>query len=500
MEPPNSPQYVWVGPEQVDRRLDTRPFKPWVIERVQRCHSFKSGTVRLGDPGVCSLLSRGAGGGQESENTVAVLKAKEITGYGFAKPELFLSDCPAAKLLRPDDVVLTSSGIGTIGRADLIDGISLPPESPHTVDNHVTIIRLKRGRLRPGYLAAFLNSAYGKAWSEWGTTGSTRLLELPPSMVRAFAIPRPDIKVQEHIAGQLRLAARCRAESAARLVAANQALGAALGVHVGPESFKVQSAADVSADGYQVASLSPVMSYVASRRVGSQISPQFFTPRRAKALLVIERSGATAVPLRDIAERYAARIAPEEAVASGIPFVGLEQIDAATGYIASDGGGSPAGASARFGAGDILFSKLRPYLNKVAICPAHLGSVAGSTELLTYRVTAGVDQDYLCLVMRSHLVLNQVVDVTSGLTHPRVDPALVDDVSIPLAKPAEQKRIGRLYREALSLKHRAVLLTNEANADVEALIEGTLDVQAILAGTLKQPTADDIPELAEAGA
>lgn len=242
------------------------------------------------------------------------------------------------------------------------------------------------------------------------------------------------------------------------------------------------------------------MSYVASRRVGSQISPQFFTPRRAKALLVIERSGATAVPLRDIAERYAARIAPEEVVASGIPFVGLEQIDAATGYITSDGEGSPAGASARFGAGDILFSKLRPYLNKVAICPAHLGSVAGSTELLTYRVTAGVDRDYLCLVMRSHLVLNQVVDVTSGLTHPRVDPALVDDVSIPLAKPAEQKRIGRLYREALSLKHRAVLLTNEANADVEALIDGTLDEQAILAGTLKAPTANDIPELAEDGA
>jgi hypothetical protein len=32
------------------------------------------------------------------------------------------------------------------------------------------------------------------------------------------------------------------------------------------------------------------------------------------------------------------------------------------------------------------------------------------------------------------------------------------------------------------------------------LIEGTLDVQAILAGTLKAPTTDDIPELAEVAA
>jgi len=33
--------------------------------------------------------------------------------------------------------------------------------------------------------------------------------------------------------------------------------------------------------------------------------------------------------------------------------------------------------------------------------------------------------------------------------------------------------------------------------EAELRFEGTLDVQAILAGTLKPPTADDIPELAE---
>ena len=40
---------------------------------------------------------------------------------------------------------------------------------------------------------------------------------------------------------------------------------------------------------------------------------------------------------------------------------------------------------------------------------------------------------------------------------------------------------------------------DQAKADVEALIEGTLDVEAILAGTLKAPTAEDIPDLAEDG-
>jgi hypothetical protein len=46
---------------------------------------------------------------------------------------------------------------------------------------------------------------------------------------------------------------------------------------------------------------------------------------------------------------------------------------------------------------------------------------------------------------------------------------------------------------------QATLLVEDAKADVEALIEGTLDVEAILAGTVKAATADDIPELAEVG-
>ena len=47
------------------------------------------------------------------------------------------------------------------------------------------------------------------------------------------------------------------------------------------------------------------------------------------------------------------------------------------------------------------------------------------------------------------------------------------------------------------LRRRGDPRVEQAKADVEALIEGTLDVQAILAGTVKAPTADDIPELAE---
>jgi len=107
---------------------------------------------------------------------------------------------------------------------------------------------------------------------------------------------------------------------------------------------------------------------------------------------------------------------------------------------------------------------------------------------------------YVFFVLKSPLVLYQVIDITSGSTHPRVDPDLVDDVLVLMVETPAQERIGRLARAALELMRRATMLVAQAKGDVEALIEGTRDVDAILAGKLKAPAADDIPELTEAQA
>lgn len=71
---------------------------------------------------------------------------------------------------------------------------------------------------------------------------------------------------------------------------------------------------------------------------------------------------------------------------------------------------------------------------------------------------------------------------------------------IPVFSAKDQAYVGERIVRHQVLNELAIDLVNEAKADVEALIEGTLDVQAILAGTLKAPTADDITELSEDGA
>ncbi|MEU8091703.1 restriction endonuclease subunit S domain-containing protein [Micromonospora chalcea] len=366
------------------------------------------------------------------------------------------------------------------------------------INQHVAKADIDLRRANDYYALAYLWSQTGTLLLQRTVTGTVQA-GISLGDLRAFAVPLPDRRVQDYIGAKVELAERCRAVSSRSWLAATELLEAALGAPLTPETFEVKSASNVSGSGYEVTSIRPVVALVSPARLVGAIGAQFFTPRRAKAILVIEQSGLGAKRLSALADRFTKRVSADEVQARGLSYVGLAQVDSSMGYVSTATDEQPSSSSACFGARDILFSKLRPYLNKVAICPEHLDEAAGSSELVTYRAKPGVDPYYVFFVLKSPLVLNQVIDITSGSTHPRVAPDLIDDVLVPLAEAPVQKRIGRLARVALELRRRATLLVEDAKADVEALIEGTLDVQAILSGTVKAPTADDIPELAEDG-
>lgn len=351
----------------------------------------------------------------------------------------------------------------------------------------------------PFYLAAYLSSRHGTAWRSRLRTNTT-VEFIGNDELRAVPVPLPDRRIQDYIGAKVELAECCRAASSQRWAAAIEQLGDALGHPLTTETFEVKSTDDVSGAGYQVKSVRPAVAQVSPERVNGAIGAQFFTPRRARAILVIEQSGLQAKPLTELADRFTKRVGADDVQRNGLSYVGLAQIDSTTGFVSSTCDEQPTGSSASFDARDILFSKLRPYLNKVAICPEHVEKAAGSTELVTYRVRPGIDPYYVFFVLKSPLVLNQVIDITSGSTHPRVDPDLIDEVLVPFAPESTRMLIGNAARDSLRLQRHATLLVDAAKADVEALIEGTLDVDAILAGTLKAPTAEDIPELQEDGA
>jgi hypothetical protein len=441
-------------------------------------------------------------GGVKGESGVPAIKTKNLSAcsisYEMDRAELPDVAVPDRAWAKHGDIYVLRCAhhpryIGKdIGRYDRNH-----PLKPFITEK-IIVARDMSARANDGYVAAFLQTGFGYQQIQRRLGGLTA--NYTPDDFGCVLVPLPDRRIQDYIGAKVELAERCRAASMKSWAAASDLLGRALGAPMAPQTFEVKSAADVSGPGYQVTSIQPVVAFVSPLRLVGAIGAQFFTPRRAKAILVIEQSGQGAKRLTDLADRFTKRVGAEEVQRRSLAYVGLAQIDSATGFVSTAPDEQPSSASASFGARDILFSKLRPYLNKVAICPEHLEHAAGSTELVTYRVKPGVDPYYVFFVLKSPLVLYQVIDITSGSTHPRVDPDLVDDVLVLMVETPAQERIGRLARAALELMRRATMLVDQAKGDVEALIEGTLDVDAILAGKLKAPAADDIPELTEAQA
>jgi type I restriction enzyme S subunit len=104
---------------------------------------------------------------------------------------------------RREDVLVNSTGTGTLGRAAVFD-----EEGDYLVDGHVTIVRPKRDLLRPRFLVHLLRTAGYRAFVENVLTmGSTDQVELSRDKLAAAPIllPPPDVQdeIVEHLAREL---------------------------------------------------------------------------------------------------------------------------------------------------------------------------------------------------------------------------------------------------------------------------------------------------------
>lgn len=125
------------------------------------------------------------------------------------------------------------------------------------------------------------------------------------------------------------------------------------------------------------------------------------------------------VILGDIAIPDRIIVPPESSEATSRPYLGLEQIASGTGHILTYETNSAEGKSTTFAFDDshVLYGKLRPYLNKVAV-PDRVGRC--STEIIPLK-PQGVGRDYLALLLRSDQVVRAAMSDKTGSRMPRAD-------------------------------------------------------------------------------
>ena len=132
----------------------------------------------------------------------------------------------------------------------------------------------------------------------------------------------------------------------------------------------------------------------------------------------------------------------------------LEDIEKDTGRIVefrSAGDRRITGDKVVFRKGQILYSKLRPYLKKILVAPK---DGICTPELVPFFASSGIDVNYLVVVLKSPHVDFVINSVTYGVKMPRVGTDTMVNLPIPLPPLAEQKRIVAKIEELLPLIDR----------------------------------------------
>ncbi|MGO8901971.1 MAG: restriction endonuclease subunit S [Isosphaeraceae bacterium] len=129
-------------------------------------------------------------------------------------------------------------------------------------------------------------------------------------------------------------------------------------------------------------------------------------------------------------------------------------------------------SKAAFAAGDVLYGKLRPYLNKVLVADAH-GYC--TTEVVPIRPLQGVEPHYLKYALKTPDFLKYVNSKSYGMKMPRLGTEAAKRAAIPLPPTQEQRRIVAKIDQLMALCDELETRQKAKRETREQLVASALD-------------------------
>ena len=196
---------------RIEDRFSYTFFHPAYYKTMAAIQSLAGEPITLKAICVDGYPARGLKPDEESAEGIPILKVRNVTGRGIdteteyaPDSEEIRSECAQA-LVHKDDILITSTGEGTIGRVD-----RYPYDEPAIADSHVSIVRLGTD-VNVQYVVEFLRSEYGQIQMLRFVSGSTGQTELLIEHVGGLTLPVPNLTLQENIVSEM-MKARQRAE------------------------------------------------------------------------------------------------------------------------------------------------------------------------------------------------------------------------------------------------------------------------------------------------
>ena len=279
--------------------------------------------------------------------------------------------------------------------------------------------------------------------------------------VEALLIPVPPLPVQRRLVSGLEAARESRrrklAEADALLAGLDAYLLERLGLTVPQSDDRLAYATRLSAV-----------------HGSKQIGADYFHPERLSAMSAIQtakkaRRAARLEEAADFSRDLTNEYEPEQ-------YLGLAGVQSHTGELAETKDEPGKGQAFIFAENDVLFARLRPYLNKV--WRAERDGVC-STEFHVIRIRENVNDllpDYLAAVLRSSAIVAQTKHMMTGNTHPRLANADVVDLLVPIPDlKTQQEFVDEMRRrrvEGRRLREDAAREWGAAKARFEARLLG----------------------------
>ena len=167
--------------------------------------------VRLKD--VCYYVNRGvAPEYAEVDTGVVAFSQKCVLSEGrvdanLGRPIVDLGEGFGSARLGPGDIVINSTGTGTLGRTGIMEPVAKEDAPVPIADGHVTIIRTNDEQVLPTFLSFLLGTdAFRSVANESLAVGSTNQMELGRDAIRTLGFNVPTLSEQARIVAYLEAA------------------------------------------------------------------------------------------------------------------------------------------------------------------------------------------------------------------------------------------------------------------------------------------------------